>query len=234
MALAYGYSTVKNKIFSNKSVFANEIVGSQSSPPVTGTGFIPANPSPGYAYTIGLQVKKMLNKQFDFSTGLFYSRQSNRVKVGNRVDTVTNFNFYNQQITVDNYYSAGNNKTYRNTFHVLQIPLLIQYNISKKIPLHLQGGAALGYLFQSNALGYNSTARAWFTNRDLFNTFLISFQAGAGTSLFAQQKHPVAVGISFEYNAGSVTKNSYNKQHLTNAMLFLKIPIKKYSVNVQR
>ena len=232
--LSYGYSTVKNKIFSNESVFANDIGSSQSSPPVTGTGFIPANPTPDYAFTIGLQAKKMLNKQFDFATGLYYSRQSNTVKVGNRVDTLTSFNFYNQQITVDNYYSSGNSKTYRNTFRVLQIPILIQYNISKKIPLHIQGGAALGYLFQSNALGYNSAAGAWFTDRDLFKTFLLSFKAGAGISLFTQKKHPVALGISFEYSAGSVTRNSFNKQHLTNAMLVLKIPLKKYSADVQR
>lgn len=228
IGFASGFANVKNNLFSSTPVFPDAFSNNVSGPPNPSIRIIPGNPSKGLALGFGFYAQKDINARWKFSTGLNYLYQSNTIKVGSRVDSVANFNFdINKSIAADYYYRPGNSASYKNKFHLIEIPILFQYKISKKPPLYFEGGPSLAFLLKSNALVYNSNSAAYFTNSAVFNKLLLSFNAGAGIKLAQKTKHPVTIGYRFNYSIGSVTKKGFGTQHLVNSLLYLKIPFKK-------
>ncbi|GAB2822348.1 porin family protein [Ferruginibacter profundus] len=226
--VAAGSSAVKNNLFSNTLAYSNAYSSSVSSSPGSGISTEPNKPSKGLALSAGFYAARVMAGRWQFKTGLSYSYQSNIMKVGSKVDSAATFNFdINKSIAAGSYFRPGNSVSYRNNFHLLEIPLLFQYRLSKKSPLNLEIGPAINYLISSNALVYSNSSGAYFTGKDIFNKLLLSFTAGAGITFAQDSKYPVTIGYRFKYGGSSVIKNSLSKQHFVNSMLYLKIPFKK-------
>ena len=228
IGFASGFSNVKNSLFSSTPVFPDAFSNTVSGPPNPSIRIIPGNPSKGLALGFGFYAQKGINTRWKFSTGLNYLYQSNTIKVGSRIDSVADFNFdINKSITADYFYRLGNSASYKNKFHLIEIPILFQYKISKKNPVYFEGGPSLAFLLKSNALVYNGNSAAYFTNSAVFNKLLLSFNAGAGIYLAQKTKRPLSIGWQFKYSISSAAKESFGKQHLVNSLLYLKIPFKK-------
>lgn len=223
--LGSGISTVKNQLFSNSSVFANAtgVFGGS----VTNQSTLANDPTPGAAFNFGFYVQKVIKSGWKFNTGLTYVYQFNKLKVGNRVDSSANFYFDNKSIEANRYYKPGDSVTYKNKFHLLEIPLLFQYRLSKKSRVYFEAGPTVSYLIYSNAMIYNSSRSVYFTDNDLFSKFLLSFNAGAGINLAPKSKMPFSIGYQFKYGVGSIVKTTFGKQHLVTSVVYLKIPLKK-------
>jgi hypothetical protein len=226
---AAGVSTVKNSLFSNAPVFFDAFANAISAPPPNPQVRVqPANPSKSGAFSFGFYAQKIITDKWKFTTGLNYLYQNNIIKIGNRVDSMTNYNYdVNKSIAADYYYKTGNADSYKNKFHLIEMPFLFQYKLLKKSSLYIQAGPSVAFLLHSNALVYNSNSAAYFTDRAIFNKLLFSFNAGAGIDLAQKTKLPFSIGYHFNYGIGSVTKKSFGKQHLLSSLVYLKIPLKK-------
>jgi Outer membrane protein beta-barrel domain len=226
--IAAGISAVKNNLFSNAPVFADANAAYASGPPNTQVRTAPNNPSKGAAFGFGFYMERAINEKWRFSTGLNYLYQNNFILVGTKVDTpVTVRVDALKDLSTNNYYSSGNSSTYKNKYHLVEIPLLFQYQFSKKSPVYFKTGVTAAYLLQSNALVYNSNSSAYITDKSIFNKVLLSVNIGAGINLAKKTKLPFSIGYQFKYSIGSVTKTTFGKQHFVNSLLYLKIPIKK-------
>ncbi len=226
---AAGISTVKNNLFGNAPVFfdanANAISAPSGNPQVR---IQPANPSKSAAFSFGLYAQKVITGKWKFTTGLNYLYQSNIIKTGSRVDSMANYNYdVNKNIAADYYYKAGSTASYKNKFHLIEMPFLFQYKPLRKSSLYIEAGPSLAYLVNSNALVYNSNSSAYFTDREVFNKMLLSFNSGAGIHVGQKTKLPFCIGFNFNYGVVSVTKKTVGKQHLVNSILYLRIPFKK-------
>ena len=226
---AAGISTVKNSLFSDAPVFVDRFANAISAPPINPqVRLMPNNPSKSGAFSFGLYAKKIITYKWKFTTGLNYLYQSNIIKIGNRVDSMTNYNYdVNKSIAADYYYKTGNSASYKNKFHLIEMPFLFQYKFLKKSLLYIEAGPSVAFLLHSNALVYNSNSAAYFTDRAIFNKLLLSFNTGAGIDLAQKTKLPFSIGYHFNYGISSVTKKSFDKQHLVSSLVYLKIPIKK-------
>ena len=219
-----GISTVKNNLFSNAPVFNYSVAAMQSGPPtgppnpnlVAASG----NPKSGVSFNVGFYVERNMNSRWKFNTGLNYLYQSNKLHVGNRVDSAARFD-------ANVYYRPGNSVQYRNQFHFLEIPLLFRYQLNDKSKIYVEAGPTLAYLLYSNAIVYNGSTGIYFTNKDIFNRVLLSFDMGAGINLAQRSKLPFSIGYRFKYGVGSIVKNSFGEQHFVCSRLYLTIPLKK-------
>jgi hypothetical protein len=229
--MAAGCAAVTNKLFNNSPVFAdvNSRVSSPASPTTQpAVNITPANPAAAVGFGIGFFAGKHISNKWKFATGINYIYQSNAVKVGSKVDSAATFNFeLNKSISASNYYLAGNASSYKNKFHLIEIPVLFQFNFSGRSAFYLEAGPTISYLLQSNALVYNASSSSYITDEGIFNRLLLSANAGVGINIFKKSKLPFSVGYQFKYTAVSVVKNSFGKQHFVNSLFYLKVPLKK-------
>jgi hypothetical protein len=229
--VASGFGALKKDLFGNKALFTADAVAFNNTagvPPPVQIGSKPNNPATGLVFNAGFFAQKEINTRWSFIVGFNYAYQSNITKVGIRVDTVATFRFdVRKSLSADNYYKIGDDINYKNKFHLIEVPLLFQWRLSRKLPVYFEGGPTVGYLASSNALVYNSNSSAYFTDAAVFNKLLLSFTAGAGINLAQKKKLPFSIGYQFSYTASSATKTAFGKQHLVNSMLYVKIPFKK-------
>jgi hypothetical protein len=227
--LAGGTSNVKSNLFSNGQVYADRFSSTMSFPgsgnPVSTN---PNKPARNAGLTAGLYAEKNISQKWTFKTGLNYLYQSNTIKVGKKIDSVINFSLdINKSLTASSYYRTGDSVSYKDNFHLLEIPLIFQYQFSKSPHFYLEAGPSITYLLQSNALVYSSRSQAYVTDKDIFNKLGISFNGGATIDLARRSTFPFSIGYRFKYSMGSVVKTSFGKQHFINSFLYLKIPFKK-------
>ncbi len=228
--MAAGTFNVKNDLFSSSSVYnANAATyTTPGGPVVIQPNTTPNKPLPGIALSIGAYTQKNIAARWKFKTGINYLFLSNGLKVGSKVDSSTNFNFdMNKSISASSYYHSGSSVTYKNRTHLVEIPLLFQYQLSKKIPVYAEAGPGIAYLLHSNALVYNTSSQAYVADKNIYNKLILSFNAGFGITLAPKAKLPVTTGFMFKYGAGSLVKNSFGKQHLANGLFYVRVPLKK-------
>ncbi len=226
---AAGIATVTTSLFSKDPVFFDANANAISAPPPNPQARMqPANPSKSGGYKFGVYAQKTISNKWKFNTGINYLYQSNNIKIGNRVDSSARYNYdVNKSIAANYFYKTGNIASYKNKFHLVEVPFLFQYKPLKKSSVYLETGPSLAYLVYSNALVYNSNASVYFTGKEVFNNLLFSFNFGAGINLSQKSRLPFSIGYHFNYGLGSVTKKPFGNQHLVNSLLYLKIPLKK-------
>jgi len=226
--LAAGISNVKSSLFNSMSVYSNVLSNLGGGTVVTSANNFPNKPMPGVTFSLGFYIQHNINERWKFKSGINYLYQSNTIKVGSKVDTVTNFNFdMNKSILASSYYRSGNSVSYNNKVYLVEVPLLFQYRFSKASPVYAEAGPGIACLLQSNTLVYNTSSQAYVADKNIYNKLLLSLNAGAGVTLAQKAKLPFTVGFMFKYGAGSLVKKSFGKQHLTNTLLYLRVPFKK-------
>ena len=212
-----GVSNVKKGLFKNEPVYAADVTagvpgGSTGSPLIVK----PSSPKTAAALAIGLYLERNISVKWKFNTGLQYAYQSNKLDVGNRIDSLGSA------------YSNGTSGNYTNKFHLLQMPLLLQYKLSTRSPVYAEAGGVVSYLVHSNALLYNR-GPVYFTDKTAFNKLLFSLNAGAGIDIARNKRFPFSIGYRFTYSLGSVTKPESGKQHLRSSLLYIN-SIKKMTI----
>lgn len=180
------------------------------------------------AWQIGFYAEKKIQERWRLYTALHYTKQANSIKIGQRVDTSFTVNYdANKSFEAENYYRPGTNASYKNNFHLVEMPVALQYRLSKNIPLYVDAGLAPGVLLSTNALVYSNAVQSYVTSPALYKKISLSVTAGAAIDVNENKKFPFSVGYSFRYGVNSVLKPSFGKQHFVNSMLYVKIPFKK-------
>jgi Outer membrane protein beta-barrel domain len=142
--VAAGSGALKKDLFGNKALFTADAAALGNTggfPPPVQTSSKPNNPATGLTFNIGFYVQKNINSRWGFSSGLNYAYQSNTIEVGKRVDSVVNFysGSLNNRLDAAGYYTGGSVINYKNKFHLIEVPLLFQWKLSKKSPFYFAG-----------------------------------------------------------------------------------------------
>lgn len=228
--LSAGSAAVKNGVFSKQPVNYAQVNSAMNNQPPAGVSNnnLPAAPSASTAFSVGGTVEKNINARFKFVTGVNYAYQSNSIKVGKKVDSAVAVNVdINKSITAGSYYTAGNAEKYKNDFHFIEVPALLQFRPAAKLPFYIEGGITAAVLLHSNALLYNTAASAYVTDAAFFNKMQLSVNAGAGITVLQKTKYPVSIGYQFRQGMLSVTKPAFGKQHFINSLVYAKLMLGK-------
>ncbi len=187
---------------------------SLQSGPGGGTNLPPSNIKRGLAYSVGFGARKKLKSRSTISTGMQYQYFSTKINVGTmgaRDSTLTN-------VSRDaiNYYSNDNqSQHYTNQFHFITLPFSYNYQLFKKLPLHIVVGLSLSQLISSNALHYNSTANIYYKDNSLLNKTQARLFTNLAYKLLRDKKFTLDVGPQMNYGLTPLQKNSNSKkQHL--------------------
>ena len=147
--------------------------------------------------SVGLIVKKQIGKKVFFNTGLIYDFLRTKTfvsaKVSNRqsngVMLNSNLAFINTGIMLQDYY---------NVYHFLAIPLSLDLQPFKKLPLFVRGGVAVKRLINTNALQFEDSSKVYYYDPNAFRRTQVSTSFGLDYAVL-NKKLKVLVGPEFQY-----------------------------------
>jgi hypothetical protein len=115
--------------------------------------------------------------------------------------------FQNRDISVGGYFSSGNQQTFTSNFHLIELPVSINYQLLRNLPLRLGIGGAYGRLLQSNALTYDNTARVYYANSAALQRNQFSVFSSLQYSIVSRPHYSVAVGPLAQWQLRSFQKD---------------------------
>ncbi len=175
------------------------------------SGGLPVNPyeyrqDPATGFSFGAWMRMPIAKRITGNIGLAYAQWSTRTPVGQSLpDTGRVFNNGIADFTSSVAYTQGSQETYRNNYHLLQMPLDLswQLNQGRKLPLRWEIGISPGLLLSSNALVRDS-ARALFSHPDNQRRFQLGLRTAFMFRLMPSSARPIEFGPVFQYQLNEV------------------------------
>jgi hypothetical protein len=147
--------------------------GPQTAPVIT-----PEGPKAGPAFSIGMAAVRKLDDRWTFSAGLNYAFLSNRLSTGTQRQGDTTIRNSSYSLTVNNYYEPGNSSFHSNRYHMIELPVMMEWRIRKKSPLTVVAGLSAGLLLTNDALLYNSNSNVYYNQPSALNRFQVSGISG--------------------------------------------------------
>ena len=165
---------------------------------------------PGIGFSLGGYAQRSLNKRFDLSFGLNFTRFNSSIKVGEKMNTAIPVNGPSSFARIASpYYTRDASNEYNMHFDFVEVPVNIAYNInpSSKLPVSVNAGLVGGRLVGSNALHFDGSSAGYFKNNELLKKWQLGVNAGIALSIMNKSKHPVTVGPSFRYQMTNSLSN---------------------------
>jgi Outer membrane protein beta-barrel domain len=212
-----GFSNIKQGLFVSNAI-GNNPSNANASPgtlPAPATGSPVSDIQDGFSFGISAFANRSLSQRISLSAGLEYHYYSTHVQTGDSVNSAT-FNIYGPSGLSANYYRNGSGQAYTNSYHFLELPVTVnfQLNKSQKLPVILDAGLSFAYLLKSNALFFDP-------NTDLYVKSTQSFhkvQLNATSALmfgFHLPHDELRLGPQFQYGITGLTKQGYGApEHL--------------------
>lgn len=146
----------------------------------------------GFSFSIGGYVERILTNATSISTGINYRQYVVTSMVGRKNDSLQTFSAYNPTTR------------FSNRFHFIEIPLMFNWKLGKKIPLTANAGLTALKLIGSNALQLNTNAqptdpdaKALYNDNDLLNK--TQFSGYVGLSWKIAKKYQVGPAVQFHF-----------------------------------
>lgn len=172
----------------------------------------------GVGFTTGVQLKKSITKRSALSIGLGYGYYSSSHKTSGVVYADAQFSNSLGTSVVNNYARVGNNVTYKDRYHFIEIPVLYHLQVTKtaKRPILFNGGIAYSYLAGSNAQYYYSATKTYYYDRSLFSRSQLQLRTGISVGLIKKMNYPLQLGLQYQYGLSGQWKKSLDlNQHLS-------------------
>jgi hypothetical protein len=201
--------------------FANEDVAYDNfaNIPNAGTsgGFNSRNPSPvrkGLAFSLGLEASKTVSSRMEVTVGLQYQYYSTTIAVGQQrtQDTTVNGGIRMSSFFTN---SGSNFRDFGNQYHFVSLPLQLQWQVARQVPLYLQGGLSLQYLVHSDAVIYDERARVYYQDKNAFHTFQLSGTAGLSYGVIRRSGASLYLGPQIQYGFTSLEKHETSNRLFT-------------------
>jgi Outer membrane protein beta-barrel domain len=223
ITLSPGVSESEKGIFGSKSstdVPAYFSTSSNGSP----AGGYPGAPSairPDFSFLAGAFIQKTMVGRWSLVVGLNYHYYSNSIKTGYKIDSlpagyINTPNFANIPASINSYYLTGENRTYKNHFHFIEVPVAFQLHLNRnrKFPVAWEAGLTVSRMIASDALHYDQTSGIYYPNNNLFNRT----QIGTSSAIlfgFYHDAHLFQIGPTIQYGISNMlNSNSGDNQHL--------------------
>ncbi|HYH13720.1 MAG TPA: hypothetical protein VD794_00775 [Flavisolibacter sp.] len=214
---AYGVSSLQTELLS-KSTRPPETF----SQPIGNAGFPTPLPAAskvenGRSSHLNFTVRRSITKRLSATGALQYSYFSTKNQVGQTVSRDTSVRLSNNTSTIINQYyrnvDNGPTKEYTNKYHFIELPVGIEWQAFKRIPLKLQTGISLSYLVGSNALVHDRMAGIYYHNNDLWRRTQLHFFSGLSYQVWKLGKKGVHIGPYLQFGVSDLKKES-NNYHL--------------------
>jgi hypothetical protein len=183
---------------------------------------------PATGFSAGAWMRMPMAARWTWSVGLGYQRWSTTTPVGQSLSgTGLVFNNGIADFTSSVGYTQGNQDTYRNDYHILQLPLDFswQLNKGKRLPISWEMGLSPGVLLSSNALVRDS-ARALFSHPDNQRRFQLGMRTAFMFRLMPSSAHPLELGPVFQYQLNQVfTESVRDNGHLYYLGIEARMPV---------
>ncbi|HSB93876.1 MAG TPA: outer membrane beta-barrel protein [Flavitalea sp.] len=178
--------------------------------PVNTVIYKPSEIKPGIGFSLGGYAQRSLNKRFDLSFGLGFTRFTNSILVGEKMTTPVAVNGPSSTARLVNpYYTRDGENEYNMHFDFVEVPVNVSYklNPASKLPVSVNAGLVGGRLVGSNALHFDGSSAGYFKNDELLKKWQLGVNAGIALSIMNKAKHPVTVGPSFRYQMTNSLSN---------------------------
>jgi hypothetical protein len=86
------------------------------------------------------------------------------------------------------------------------------------LPLLLQTGLSLSYLFKTNALVYDPNARIYYQNNDLFSKMQLQFFSGFTCKVWQHKNLGIHAGPYLQYGLTNLEKGNTNHHLLSTGL----------------
>ena len=190
-------------------------VASPLNSPYSGAVYAPQQTTKGLAAAFGFEWLASLSKRFEISFGLQYHYLSTRTKTGAVVEKDSTIRYQADMISISRYYKNGNQSDYTNWFHVLEIPITVQYRLFKNIPVDIGLGISYGHLLKTNALSFNNQSNIYYRNKKDYTSDFINIFSSLQYEWLHKTKFSIRSGPTFYYSVtGLQRSNSYGSPHL--------------------
>jgi hypothetical protein len=180
--------------------------------PSTGSGVPPQGPAydyrqdPSAGWEAGGWTRVSVSRKWSFTAGVSYMQLSTRTPVGQSLGDSSRsyYNGYTRQVST-NSFSAGSQSEYRNRYHLLQLPLTAEWQLTpgRRLPVIWSMGLSPGYLLSSNALVRDS-AQALYSHPDNQRGFQLGMRTGLRFRLMPSSAHPLDIGPVLQYQLNEV------------------------------
>lgn len=216
--LAIGGTALQEGVLEQYSSMANEYLNPAFVPGVlAGIQRRPSEVKAGPSIQVGAGLERKIGKKTGIAVGLQYAYVSNKISIGNKVDSsLLLFNQRQQQVMVSNaYYGAGDNgKDHYNRFHFIQLPVDFYWNFDRKQRWSWSTGFSLGYLVGADALQYNYQGGIYYKDNSNLKKFQAGIQTAVTYKLFDSRGLNLAVGPTGQYILTSMDKSNVHKHFL--------------------
>jgi hypothetical protein len=172
-----------------------------------------------FAFKSGLSAIYHISKRLSVSAGVTYKMYSTVIKTGSP-DSAVSFS-----------YSAGNNNSYHNYYHFIDVSVEFQYRIGndEQLPVYAFAGISLSGLIYTNALQFDYTKGIYYHDNSLFNKTGIGITGGFLFDMFQKKKISLQIGPDFYYGLSNMSTSGlyYDKHYSYIGLRFQKIIGKK-------
>ena len=176
-------------------------------------------------FSAGIEAGKTISPRLQLVTGLQYHYYSTTVKVGQllRQDTVIS-----NGGMLDQFYSntGGSFSDYTNRYHFMALPLSLQWQVHRRVPLYLEGGFSVQQLLSTNALVFDPVAKIYYSDEDALNKTNFFAHAGLSYAVFARKGMQLRLGPVMQYGLSRISRNGSDK-HLVSLGLSAALQFQK-------
>lgn len=186
---------------------------------------VPSKSQNGIAFQTGLSVTQHFSKRNSVSIMLQYGYYTEKIKVGNRRDSILQnasplSAIYNARFA---YGTASPATNFTNRYHFIELPVAFQFRITKNKnaahPSYARLGFTAGGLISARALAYDTSfGGIYYENSSRINKMQFSLSAGLAWTYTTQAKWEWNAGPSFDIHFSRLTKNSMEREKY---MLFI-------------
>lgn len=179
---------------------------------------LPPSPTPvkpGFSWSAGATAKWYVKPRLALNGAIQYTRHTTSREVGSPVSN------YGQQflnngtgVVSERYAGAYSNIggiQYTNRYHLLEMPLGIQWQLNKGIkfaPVQLNTGLSVGWLMSTSALHYDKMTGSYYKEASLFSNVQTGLYAGLSAKLFQHSHKPLYIGPFVQYGFSNLLKSS--------------------------
>ena len=185
----------------------------------------------GFSFSLSATATKQLSKRFSFSTGVEYLYLSSVSKVGNKSTTQASIydSTLNKSAEVKEYFGSGETVSFVNKYHLVQIPLSVNFQLNKSVlrPILFNIGLSPGWLVGSKALYANDKERMYYEEDEQLKKFVLSGQFGLQFTIANSSRYRFTAGPAIQYSFTNIAKPVIqSEQHLISAGIKTNITIK--------
>lgn len=190
---------------------------------LTSGNFFAYYPSPqeeGPAFSAGITAKRRMSNRLKLTAGLQYNYYSTQMAVGQEKNAMAASTVpYARQAAAAaaapaNSYLPGIQNDYTNRYHFLQLPIGIEYQVLKNIPLQVHGGLAVAHLIKTNALTYDYRTQSYYQNSSAYKSTQWHLFSNITYTLWKGKTKKLDAGPFVQYSLTELQKTATDKNRL--------------------